>query len=117
MPLALWFGSPRRAFQGLNRVAFHRLQDLCRNGSIRLKPPKEMQVRPVIDLRSAAMIARHLTVRAAIGHMHILPDRRQRNSPANKLRPPRPAFGSMRDFMCALSESITWLRSNCSQEM
>jgi DNA invertase Pin-like site-specific DNA recombinase len=43
--------------------------------------------------------------------------RLQRSRPANKLRPPRPALGSIRDFMCALSESIAWLRSKLSHEM
>ena len=71
MPLALLFGSTCRDFQCcLDGVAFHRLEDLCRNVSIRFQSAeRDAPVRSVIDLRPAAMISGHLSMRAAVGHM------------------------------------------------
>src|SRR2546425_550049 len=64
-------GSTCRDFQCcLDGVAFHRLEDLCRNLSIRFQSAeRNAPVRSVIDLRPAAMISGHLSMRAAVGHM------------------------------------------------
>src|SRR3954462_1062200 len=71
MTLPLLFGNTSRDFQScLDGVPFDSFQDLRRNGPVR--PQAAERYTPVlamIDMRSAAMVAWHLAVRAAVSNV------------------------------------------------
>ena len=120
MPLALLFGSTRRDFQCcLNGVAFHRLEDLCRDVPIRFQSAeRDAPVRSVIDLRPAAMISGYPSVRAAVGYMQAF----SRNAGSATALLISSGLHDRPSVPCAISyaryrRAIVWLRSNCSQEM
>src|SRR5438309_8645420 len=71
MTLPLLFGNTSRDFQScLDGIPFDSFQDLRRNGPVR--PQAAERYTPVlamIDMRSAAMVAWHLAVRAAVSNV------------------------------------------------
>ncbi|MEO7653182.1 MAG: hypothetical protein ABIZ80_22210 [Bryobacteraceae bacterium] len=104
----------------LHSVPTDRTQYFTRHCFIGPKAPeRNTPVFSMIHMRTLAVIPKYGSLDTCIGDVEhsnrIVGSEAFRK--ASKARPPRPAFGSMRDFMCALLAMSAWLRSYCSHEM
>ena len=109
MARSLLLSDSRGYFQrGLNGVTFHRFQDLGCDSTVGLEPAEgDAPVCAVIDMGSAAVVARHLTVRTTVSYVqHPATAAAPQQARQQTTAAPRPALGPMRDFICAFRASI-----------